>query len=116
MKSKLTIGQSTMLRIAGSYRTINTKIIPWYPQDTVYIEGRTLDLVAQSCGPSLTALQKKGLIEFSPQLGKYACFTTAEGRDIAAMEKGKPLAFISFADQEVLRERMSNDQKEKDHA
>ena len=64
---------------------------------------------ADSVGPAIRALWKKGLATPYPRLGKYSSLITEAGLKQAEIEKGSPLKFISPFDQQVLREQ----QKEK---
>jgi hypothetical protein len=108
---KLSISQSTMLRIiANACRDKEfTELIPWYPRSEVYLEDRSLCFSAQSAGPAIKALWRKGLAAPYPKLGEYSSVITELGLVVAEKEKGNPIAFISPMDQQRLRARQGDE-------
>lgn len=111
MKPKLSIAQSTILRvIATSSISREGERLAWYARCEAAVEDRQLMFSVETAGPAIRALRRKGLVDAYPRLGEYSCIITDAGLKQAELEKGKPLTFISPFDQQVLRERQSEEE------
>lgn len=86
---KLTIQQSTLLRVIAA-----TPDGLWYPREQAHVEGKTLLLGATEIVTVSKALWHKGLAQQHQKLARYASWITDEGRRVAELERGKPLAWI----------------------
>lgn len=113
---KLSIAQSTMLRVIATAGTHNGEQLAWYARCSVYVENRELSFSADTAGPALRALYRKGLAKPYPRLGQYSSIITSEGLKQAEQEKGKPLCFISPFDQQILKEKTRCDHDQRDNA
>ena len=106
---KLSIPQSVMLRIIANASVENGDLagirLAWYARDNATLEGRSLSFSAETMGPALKALYRKGLATPYPKLGKYSSIITDLGLKVAASEVGKPVCCIDYYDQQWMRER-----------
>ncbi|MBT0665731.1 hypothetical protein KI809_15585 [Geobacter pelophilus] len=110
---KLSIAQSTLLRVIAAAGTLTGKPdgqqLAWYARGDATVEDRQLMFSAQTAGRPIQALIQKGLVLPYPKLGPYSCIITAAGMKQAELERGKPLTFISPFDQQVLRLRQGEE-------
>lgn len=86
---KLSIQQSTLLRVIAA-----TPDGLWYPTSGPYVEGKRLLLGATEVVTVSKALWRKELAQQHEKLARYASWITDEGRRVAELERGKPLAWI----------------------
>ena len=82
MAERITPTQYVFLRLLANYQVWpqTGKPIVWCPRDrTVPVGGSTFTIGGAGQAGSLRALDRRGLIEFAPRLGKYACRITKAG-------------------------------------